>query len=218
MTRSRRHLLVDQFIVNLASARVGGAAVNQYARRDGGDATRRENLRLYLREMLDRRATVLLVGEAPSHRGARLTGVPFMSERLMLRGVDACGLFGEARGYRKATPGPSTSTEASATMVWATIGSITRLPLLWNAFPFHPHHPRNPRSNRAPLAGELAIGQPFLLALIEAFGIETVVAVGNRARDSLSQIGVPHEHVRHPSMGGKKAFAEGIARVCQNSG
>jgi uracil-DNA glycosylase len=196
---------------------VSAHAHNQYAGRTRGASIRRENLGLYLTQMMQRKPAMLLVGEAPSHRGCRLTGIPFMSETIMLRGVAQAQLFGASQGYGKATTGAELSTEASATMVWETIGGIQTTPLLWNAFPFHPHRPDDPRSNRPPTALELEIGKQFVVELVSLFGIGRVVAVGNRARDSLTSLGIRHDHVRHPSMGGKREFAAGIARLCKNS-
>ncbi len=208
---------ISAFVDLLARRSVPSNAHNQYAGRTRGAATRRENLGCYLEQMLLRNPTTILIGEAPSHRGCRLTGIPFMSETLMLRGVDQAELFGASRDYRKATAGERLSTEASATMVWETIGGIRPTPLLWNAFPFHPHRAAEPLSNRPPTAFELEIGQEFLVELIAMFAIENVIAVGNRARDSLASLGIEHARVRHPSMGGKREFTSGIARLCKNS-
>jgi uracil-DNA glycosylase len=94
---------------------------------------------------------------------------------------------------------------------------MTPTPLLWNAFPFHPHRPDEPRSNRPPTSSELEIGKQFVVELVALFGIEHVVAVGNRARDSLTSLRIDHTRVRHPSRGGKREFAAGIVRLCQNS-
>lgn len=188
-------------------------ACNQYARGDRFNAIRRRNLELYFEEI--GAATMLLVGEAPSHRGGRLTGIAFTSETVMLAGVN--GHLGEHRGYGKATPGPQRSTEASATMVWGTIREMRPLPLLWNAFPFHPFHDGNPLSNRIPLAGELLIGQRFIGRLMAMFPIETVVAIGNHASRSLEMLGIAHTKVRHPSQGGKQAFVAGMARLSQTT-
>lgn len=199
----------DKFIDALARVRVSDRACNQYR-----NATRRENLRLYLEEIGSPR--MLLVGEAPSHRGGRLTGIAFTSEQIMLCGIDG-RFLGESRGYRKATPGPTRSTEASATMVWATIKNIEPLPLLWNAFPFHPFLTENPHSNRFPTAEELLIGAPFLETLMTLFPIETVVAVGNFAERSLTRLGIAHTKVRHPSQGGKRKFVEGVLTLAADA-
>lgn len=197
------------FVRRLARARLPERACNQYAE----SAIRRANLRLYLREIAALGPTVLLVGEAPSYRGGRLTGIAFTSEAIMLRGVG--GFLGAARGYRKATSGPAMSTEASATMVWSVIRNIEPLPLLWNAFPFHPFRPGNPFSNRVPTSDELRIGAPFLDAIRHLFPIAHVVAVGRLAAHSLTELGVDHLPVRHPSQGGKQKFLAGMARLSQ---
>jgi uracil-DNA glycosylase len=198
----------DRFVANLARVELSDRAVNQYAE----SAVRRRNLRLYFDELEAIAPRLLLVGEAVSYRGGRLTGIPFVSESLMLCGIDG-RFLGAERGYRKADPATPVSTEASATMVWATIRNLEPLPLLWNAFPFHPFQPGNPLSNRMPSVGELATGAPFIARLLELFAIERVVAVGNQAARCLASLGVEHVKVRHPSQGGKRAFVDGMARL-----
>ena len=151
---------VQRFVASLASIEVSDRACNQFSSSVGdlqGNAIRRRNLRLYLEQMAEIAPRTLLIGEAVSHRGGRLTGIAFVSESLMLAGVATRNgpLLGADRGYRKATPGPRLSTEASATMVWGTIRDIAPLPMLWNAFPFHPFHAGDPDSNRAPTRDEL---------------------------------------------------------------
>jgi uracil-DNA glycosylase len=157
---------------------------------------------------------MLLVGEAPSHRGGRRTGIAFVSETLMLAGIPIRTpphhILGADHGYRKATADDRVSTEASATIVWSTIRGIEPLPLLWNAFPFHPFRDNEPNTNRMPSAAELAIGERFLAWMIELFAIQRVVAVGNHAVASLGRMGVEHARVRHPSQGGKRLFVEGV--------
>lgn len=200
----------DRFIAALAGVQLSDRACNQYSSIEGdlrGNAIRRRNLRRYL-EMLDSIGPdTMLVGEAPSYRGGRLTGIPFTSEQVMLQIPGT--------GYRKATPGPERSTEASATMVWAIIREMNPLPLLWNAFPFHPFQRGNPRSNRLPSMSELLIGQDFIRMLMRLFDFPRIVAIGNRASLSLSRMNIAHERVRHPSQGGKQKFVDGMARLSQ---
>jgi len=212
----------DRFLADLASVEVSARACNQYSRTAGdlrGNAIRRRNLRLYFEELTAVGPRTLLVGEAVSYRGGRLSGVAFVSEALMLSGVEIGSppgrILGADRGYRKATPGPRLSTEASATMVWETICGIEPLPLLWNAFPFHPFQAGDADTNRAPTAAELAIGAPFIAALLRLFPIERVVAIGNQAAASLTRMSVAHDKVRHPSQGGKTLFVAGMARLSQ---
>jgi uracil-DNA glycosylase len=204
------------FVRCLAAAAPGKRSFNQYASGDAMAVRKRANLRLYLSTMAAVGTKTVLIGEAPSYRGGRLTGIPFLSETLMLEGAPGSDLFGTARGYVRATRLPRLSTEASATIVWGTIGGMRPPPLLWNAFPFHPFQEGKPDSNRAPARAEIAVGQPFLEALLRLFAIETVVAVGNHASASLSELDIPHTRVRHPSNGGKKMFVDGVLRICQN--
>jgi uracil-DNA glycosylase len=206
-----------RFINALATTVVSERACNQFSRIEGdlrGNAIRRRNLRLYLEEIDALCPRTLLIGEAVSYRGGRLTGIAFVSEAVMLGGIDSL-ILGADRGYRKATAGPKLSTEASATMVWETIRDIEPLPMLWNAFPFHPFRPGNPQSNRAPTPAELAIGGRFIEWLLRLFPIEQVVAIGNHASASLTRLAIAHEKVRHPSQGGKQKFVAGMARVSQ---
>lgn len=209
---------IERFVSDLAAVELSDRACNQFSRTVGdlrGNAVRRRNLRLYLAQLAAIRPSMLLVGEAVSYRGGRLTGIAFVSESVMLGGVETRGgrVLGADCGFRKATPGPRLSTEASATMVWGTIRDIEPLPLLWNAFPFHPFQPGRSESNRAPSAAELLIGERFIASLLRMFAFERVVAIGNHASLSLQRMEVDHVKVRHPSQGGKNLFVAGIAQV-----
>lgn len=209
----------DRFLSELALVEVSERATNQFSRTIGdlhGNAIRRRNLRLYLEQLDAIGPSMMLIGEAVSYRGGRLTGIAFVSETIMLDGVDTRSgrVLGADRGYRKATAGPRLSTEASATMVWSTIREIAPLPLLWNAFPFHPFHAGEPDSNRVPTTAELLIGERFIERLLSLFAIE-IVAIGNQASLSLTRMNIAHEKVRHPSQGGKQMFVEGMARLSQ---
>jgi uracil-DNA glycosylase len=213
---ARSRASVARFVDDLAAVELSTPAFNQYAR--GGvlssaNALRRRNLGLYLEQILERRPATMLIGEAPSYRGGRLTGIPFVSESILLQGIEELGMFGPSRGYRRCSEFERVSTEASATMVWGTIRSFDPLPLLWNAFPFHPYRHGNQRTNRMPGNLELLIGQPFILRLLELFDLREVVAVGNRAAESLTLLGIAHSRVRHPSQGGKVKFVEGISTL-----
>ncbi|HEV7768880.1 MAG TPA: uracil-DNA glycosylase [Thermoanaerobaculia bacterium] len=210
----------DRFVSDLGSIELSDRATNQFSLSTGdlqGNAVRRRNLRLYLDQMDAIGPRMLLVGEAVSYRGGRLTGIAFVSESVMLGGVDTRSGFilGADHGYRKATLGPKLSTEASATMVWGTIREIQPLPLLWNAFPFHPFGPDDENSNRAPTANELLIGERFIERLLNLFAFEQIVAIGNHASLSLQRMNIEHTKVRHPSQGGKNLFVEGMARLSQ---
>ena len=157
----------------------------------------------YLEELDAIGPRLLLVGEAVSYRGGRLTGIPFVSETVMLCGIDLANgshVLGSERGYRKADLSTRVSTEASATMVWGTIRDIEPLPLLWNAFPFHPFDAGNPLTNRMPTPAELEIGAPFVARLIPSLRNRT------RRRDRQSGLIQP-DAPRHPAREGPPSVA-----------
>jgi len=139
---------------------------------------RRDRLAAYLesREAAD----VLLVGEAPGYRGARVSGLPFTSER-QLTGT-----------------GPA---EATATVVQAALSElgISERVLLWNVVPTHPG---TATSNRPPTRVEVAQGRVFADELAAG---RRVVCVGRVAHAVLGG-----DHVRHPSHGGAGAFLAGL--------
>lgn len=204
-------MLLDELLADLACAPVPPDATNQYAD-DGtpGNATRCANLRLALEQALSRGPQLLLVGEAPGYLGARRTGVPFTSERLLLAGVDPPGLFGQTRGFALATNDGRISAEQTATIVWRELRALDIVTVGWNAYPFHPHRPDNPQSNRLPRAAEIRQGQDFLARIRILFPDVCVVAMGNTAGRALTRLDIPHLKVRHPAQGGARLFAAGL--------
>jgi uracil-DNA glycosylase family 4 len=164
--------LVDR----LARTRVG-TTHNQYAR----SPLRRDRLRAYLEAHAS--AEIVLVGEAAGYRGARISGIPFTSER-QLTGA-----------------GP---TEATATIMHRVLDElcIENEVLLWNVVPTHPG---TRASNRRPTSAEVCASRPFLDELTCG---RQVVAVGRLAAAVLDA-----PYVRHPSHGGARPFAEGLRRM-----
>jgi Uracil DNA glycosylase superfamily len=150
-----------------------GATFNQYAQGSRAPLLRARLVR-YLEERAD--ASLLLVGEAPGYRGARVSGIPFTSERQL------CG------------SGPA---EATATIVHRVLGELglDERTLLWNAVPTHPG---TEASNRAPSATEVDAGRRFASLL----GVgRHVIPVGRIAESAL---GIPG--IRHPARGGAREF------------
>src|SRR5258706_4756407 len=96
----------DRFVADLARVELSDRAVNQYRE----SAVRRRNVRLYFEEMEAIGPRLLLVGEAVSYRGGRLTGIPFVSESLMLCGIDR-RILRAGRRYPKARPSNPGSTQ-----------------------------------------------------------------------------------------------------------
>lgn len=203
----------DRLLTKLATTAVPPNVYNQYSDEHPESSIRRANLLLYLKQMDKVKPKIMLVGEAPGYRGSRLTGVPFTSEHLLMHNMEGLTLFGKENGYRLPVPKDKLLKEATATIIWNTVLEKDLMILSWNAFPFHPHKLGNEKSNRTPLKKELLIGEKFLLELIDLFDIEIVVAMGNKAYESLSKLGIECQKVRHPAQGGKKEFVEGMERV-----
>ena len=164
--------LIDRLVV----ARIG--QTTNFYRHGTGAAERRERLAAYLDSR--RGAGILLVGEAPGYRGARVSGIPFTSERL---------LTGE---------GPAEATATIVHRVLAELGAGEDV-LLWNVVPTHPG---TETSNRAPTRREVIEGRVFADEL--AVG-RRVLAVGRVAHDALGGT-----YVRHPSHGGAATFATSL--------
>lgn len=202
-----------KFIKEVSNFKSGNKVFNQYSYDFSVNEVRRENLFLYLKHLAERNPQILLVGEAPGYRGCRLTGVPFTSEFILLNGFDEIRLFGESRGYRKTNEFDRVYKEQSATIVWETLVKYQQIPLLWNAFPFHPFKVENQESNRTPTNEEINIGEYFLKELIILFDIKSVVAVGKEAEQTLIKMGLAFQKVRHPANGGKNKFNNGIKDV-----
>jgi uracil-DNA glycosylase len=164
---------VRRLVEELAAARIG-ATYNQYA----GSPLRRARLAVYLDAHAD--APLLLVGEAAGYRGARISGLPFTSER-QLTGA-----------------GPA---EATATIVHCVLDELGLADhvLLWNVVPTHPG---TETTNRRPTRDEVDASHPFLQEL--ARGRRTL-AVGR-----LAAAVTEAPYVRHPSHGGAAAFRAGL--------
>lgn len=202
---------IDALIADLAAAPAPPDAVNMYAPwGPPGNAVRRANLALALRLARARGPDLLLVGEAPGYNGARRTGVPFTSERLLLEGLGPLGQFGAERGFAIATDDGRTAGEQTATIVYRELRELGLFAAGWNAYPLHPHRPGDDQSNRPPRAAELALGRPFLARALALFPGVPAVAMGNVAAASLAALGVSYVKLRHPAQGGARSFAEGL--------
>src|SRR5215207_7911609 len=181
---------IDAFIERLAASPAGPSSVNPFDDSRHGNAIRRRNLELYLEQLADRRPMTLLLGEAPSYRGMRITGVPFTNASIIERGVPHFGLFGSDNGYAVPDDLPAVAAEPTATVMWRTLVELDFLPVLWSAYPLHPHRPGDPLSNRTPSAAEASEWSWSWLALKDLFSIRTVVAVGNVAHTSILRSGL----------------------------
>jgi uracil-DNA glycosylase len=204
---------ISAFVEQVSLVPSGPGRSNFFDHAVPANAQRRHNLELYLGEMLSRTPKVLLLGEAPGFRGMRITGVPFTNRTMFDGPANSFGLFGPGKGYALPAEAALVASEPTATVMWEVLAELDFLPLLWSACPWHTHVPGRPQSNRTPTAAEAGLGTPFWQALMELFGIATVVAVGNVARRSLLRTGVDAPKVRHPSHGGRSGFKRGLEEL-----
>lgn len=202
---------LENFISRLGHTAAPPHAFNMYSFDLPVNAVRRRNLALYFQQMAERHPEALLVGEAPGYRGCRWTGVTFMSEYILQKGIESIGMFGTSRGYRTTGESVRPWKEISATIVWKSLATLRRLPLIWAAYPFHPFRPGLPLTNRAPTKEELKIGEWFIDELVAIFKIPQVIAIGNHAYSTLTNLGFNVPKIRHPANGGARDFAAGVA-------
>ena len=165
-----------ELVERLAATEIGGT-YNQYAE----SPRLRERLCGYLGAHAA--ARVVLVGEAAGYRGARVSGIPFTSERQLT----GCG--------------PAEATATIVHRVLAVLGVEDEV-LLWNVVPTHPG---SETSNRRPTCGEIEAAAPFLAELTRG---RVPIAVGRLAARTLEA-----PYVRHPSHGGAAAFEQGLRRA-----
>jgi uracil-DNA glycosylase len=204
---------IEDFIARLAAAETPPGCTNFFGHSVPANALRRRNLAVYLGDMLDRAPKVLLVGEAPGFRGMRITGVPFTNRTMFAGPANHFGLFGSGAGYVLPPEAAGVAAEPTATVLWEVLAELDFLPLLWSACPWHTHVPGRPLSNRTPTPAEAALGTPFWQALTGIFPIETVLAVGNVAHQSLSRSGLDVPKIRHPAHGGRARFKQGLQEL-----
>ncbi|MBU0688536.1 MAG: uracil-DNA glycosylase [Gammaproteobacteria bacterium] len=170
-----------------------------------GPAAKLERLAAHL----DCEPEFILAGEAPGYQGCRYSGIAFTSERLLGEGIIPRIAALSGRLSTRRLP----FSEPSATIVWKTLYrlGIAERTILWNALQLHPHRADELWSNRTPTPQEIALGEPAIRMLIEAFPQAKIVAVGKKAEGLLSDMGVKVSGaVRHPANGGATEFAKGL--------
>ena len=190
---------------------------------------RRENLRRYLQ--LRQHAHYLFIAEALGYQGGHFSGVAITSERILLgqhKAVRPASVLG-AWDYRR-TSSPASAqlnatqkakgfNEPTDTVVWSTLqnhGLAAFDVILWNIFPWHPHKEGKLLTNRTPSTPELDVGVEYAKLLLELVPGMQVVAIGQKAADTLSRYGIKCKAVRHPSMGGAELFRAQVAELFKN--
>jgi uracil-DNA glycosylase family 4 len=171
------------FVDELAAADIGGTY--NFYREGVRPCLLKRRLAAYLAGHAH--APVLLVGEAPGYRGARVSGIPFTSER-QLTGT-----------------GPAEATATIVRTVLHELGCDGDV-LCWNVVPTHPG---TETTNRRPTCAEVEAAGPFLERLARG---RRVIAVGR-----LAELVTGAPYVRHPSHGGARAFRENLRRCLSTS-
>jgi hypothetical protein len=207
----RTYNMFDDFINNLRNEKSSSEFVNQYNANTKHNEIATNNLKLYLNTIYLQHPQYIFIGEAPGHKGCRITGIPFTSEYILTQNYRN-GFFGENNGYQivnKEKP----YKESTATIIWQYFNQSKFVPCFWNSFPFHPHKINDLHSNRKPNENELIVGKKYLLELISIFKIKSIISIGKVSHELLEKNNINSIYIRHPSNGGKNDFISGMEKL-----
>lgn len=187
---------------------------------------RSANLKRYLE--LRKNAKYLFIAEALGYQGGHFSGIAITSERILLGhhpDVDPKSVLGEWNYQRTSNPlsellnktqKEKGFNEPTDTVVWNVLNKhgISSLDvILWNIFPFHPYKGDNLLTNRTPSTAELDVGIEYAKMLLQLVPDMKIVAIGQKAANTLQRYGVDCLAVPHPSMGGANRFKEAAAKI-----
>lgn len=196
-------------------------------------AMRTAHLRRYLE--LRPEAHYLFIAEALGYQGGHFSGIAITSERILLgehKDVRPETVLGQYVSEYQRTSDPQSIllnatqkakgfNEPTDTVVWKVLaqhGLDAFDVILWNIFPFHPHKPGQLLTNRTPSGKELDIGVEYAQMLLELVPGMKIIAIGQKAADTLARYGIACTAVRHPSMGGAKQFEAQVAELLGGGG
>jgi len=167
------------------------------------------NLKTFIEYLLQYNSDVLLIGEAPGYKGCRLTGIPFTSGNVI--NASKHDIF---RDIGSKLVLPKIISENTATILWQFLDISKPVPILWNAFPFHPHQNGNSESNRKPTKLEIEEGKIYLELIFKLFKPKRLCSLGRVGESILKELfSKKITYIRHPSYGGKKDFIEGMKSI-----
>jgi len=197
---------INQFVSKLSTYKGSGTVFNPYE-----DPKVANNLKAYLSYMLTNDGKdILLVGEAPGHRGCRITGIPFTSGTVI--NSKKHNIFKEiGKGIHLS----KVESENTAKIVWEYLEGKDQFPLFWNSFPFHPHPENLADKNRKPTHDEIQEGIEYLVELKSVFPPKIIGGIGHLGVSCAKQVFPKKEviYIRHPSYGGEKYFIEGMNKI-----
>lgn len=167
-------------------------------------------MKLYFEWLLQNRKNMLLIGEAPGYRGCRLTGIPFTSGVVIKSARHK--IFREIGAKIELH---EVISESTAAMLWEVLDESKPIPVLWNAFPFHPYQSGFPESNRKPNSAEIEEGKRYLELVCELFKPEKLCSLGRIGEAIFTDLFPRRKiiYIRHPSHGGKKDFVRGMKEI-----
>lgn len=231
------HLPVIPNFIQSLNTKPAGPLFNPWYEQDGehddsprAPEIRRLQFQAYLQERIDR-AKYLFIAEALGYQGGHFTGIAMTSERILLGhqekkyGVVPEHVFKGRQPARtsRVEVNQKGMSEPTATIMWGALIELGIDPyevVLWNAVPWHPYNPDSKRgvlSNRTPTRQELEAGLILLRRFLELFEGAKPIAVGRKCEQSLSELGIDHEQVRHPANGGAPKFRKQLKDIVSSN-
>lgn len=209
---------ITEFERLLAQVPVGIAQFDPWRAASEDDASvnaaveRRDRLRKHLSAD---RVEFLAIGECPGYAGARVSGMAFTSEALLLDGAIPRVPVDGRLSTRKLP-----WSEPSARIIWELLyrHGIAETTLLWNVAPVHAHRDGEPLSNRTPTAAEIEAGRPLVECLVRHHGHARILAIGGKSAALLGRMGIEHVALRHPAYGGKPELEKQLGALMSDLG
>ena len=197
---------IDNFIKELSEIESNSCSTNLYYGDTEIVSVRKNNLKAFLYKVASSNCKLLLLGEAPGHRGCGKTGIPFTCEYNIVNHP-----FFANNNFQTINDKEHLEREASAMTIWEKLSEKDIYPLIWNIYPLHPHLEGNINSNRTPKAAEIRLGCEIAKKLIDIFEIENVLCIGRKA-EAIRQLKVfkSCEYIIHPARGKAGKFKEQI--------
>lgn len=103
----------------------------------------------------------------------------------------------------------------TAAILWDLLDNDRKVPILWNALPFHPHRKDMCENNRRHDPSEIEEGKKYMKIIYNLFNpkkLYSLVRVGETILKELF-LGERITAIRHPSCGGKISFIVGMLKI-----
>lgn len=167
----------------------------------------RERNLMTLMETMEGKVESIWFGRDLGYLGGRRTGLALTDEAHL----EDMGIVYGTVGIARATRGVAVA-ERTAAVSWKVLRQLSSPPFLWNIFPFHPHALDDQQTNRCHTRKERRACSDILNLLMEWAPNARLVAIGNDSARGLSEAGLEHVLIRHPSYGGTTDFIAGMSK------